>query len=61
MRIQRLEGLEKTFVDSLICEELIVMLFVVGVLLCRSESCLVADFLIFAIYVDGKEITRFFV
>ena len=35
------------------------MAFVVGALLCRSENCLVADFLIFAIYVDGKEIYFF--
>ena len=35
-----LEGPEKTVDGSLICEELNMMVFVVGVLLCRPESCL---------------------
>ena len=35
-----MEGPEKTVDGSLICEELSVMAFVAGVLLCRSERCL---------------------
>ena len=35
-----MEGPEKTVDGLFICEELNVMSFVVGVLLCRSESCL---------------------
>ena len=39
-RFWTLEGPEKTVNGLLICEELNVMVFVVGMLLCRPESCL---------------------